>query len=100
MFGRQPVVDGHHDGSGTHGMLACRAVVGVQIADDEATAVEKHHDGVRRGIARISWRPVDPDVDGACRPLDGPVLDPQFGMQRAAGQVGEPLPRRIDPVVH
>jgi len=36
VFGRQPVVDGHHDGSGTHGMLACRAVVGVQIADDEA----------------------------------------------------------------
>ena len=100
MFGRQPVVDGHHDGAGAHGMLAGRTVVGVQVTDDEPAAVKVQHDGLCCVIAGIGWRPVDPDIDGARRPLDDPVLDPQFGVQRPAGQVCEPLPRRVDPVVH
>ncbi len=58
------------------------------------------HDGRCGVIARIGWRPIDPDSDGARRPLDGAVFDPQFGVQRPARQVGEPLPRRVDPIVH
>ena len=100
MFGRQPVVDGHHDRAGAHGMLAAGAVVGVEVADDEAAAMEKHHDGRCCTVAGTSWRPIDPDSDGACRPLDGAVFDPQLGVQRPVGQVGEPLARRVDPIVH
>ena len=36
---------------------------------------------------------------GARRTRDGPVLDPQLGMQRPARQVAEPLPRRVDTIV-
>ena len=100
MFGRQPVVDGHHDRAGAHGMLAAGAVVGVEVADDEATAVKIQYDGRCCPVPGISWWPIDPDSDGACRPLDRPVFDPQLWVHRPAWQVAKPLARRIDPILH
>ncbi len=102
MLGRQPVVDGYDDRIGAHRVLARRAVVGVEVAHHEAAAVEIQHHG--RGNAPtvtvgMAWRPVNPDVDGTRRTGDGPVLDPQLGMQRAARQVTEPLPGRVDALV-
>ncbi len=96
MLGRQPIVDRHHEGVGADGVLTGRAVVGVQVADDEAAAVEEHHHG-RRGV--IGWRPVDPDVDRPGRPVDGAVLDTKFGMEAAARQVSQGRPGRVDTVV-
>ncbi len=100
MLGCQPVIDGHHDRVGAHGVLAGRAVVGVEVADDEPAAVKVQHDRLCCVIVGIGWRPIDPYSDGARRPLDGPVLDPQLGMQRPARQIAEPLPRCVDPIVH
>ena len=54
VLGRQPVVDGHHDRVGAHRMLAAGAVVGVEVADHEAAAVEEQHDGQRATV----WNPV------------------------------------------
>jgi hypothetical protein len=39
VLGCQPVVDGHHDRIRAYRVLAARAVVGVEIADDKAAAM-------------------------------------------------------------
>ena len=73
--------------------------MGIEVADDEAATVKKQYDGGPSTVPGRSWRPIDPDADGTRGTWDGPVLDPQFGMQRTARQVAEPLPRRIDTIV-
>ncbi|BBN48886.1 hypothetical protein JPH1_33610 [Mycobacterium avium subsp. hominissuis] len=98
VFGGQPVVHRHHDRPGADRVLAGRAVVGVQVADDETAAVEVQHHR-RRATLGMDWRPIDPDRDRALRAGDGAVLDPQLGMQRPARQVAEPLPGRVDSVL-
>jgi hypothetical protein len=98
MLGRQPVIDGHHDRLGTHRMLAGGAIMGVEIADDEPAAVEEHHDW-QLAVTGIDWRPIDSDSDGTGRPVDGAVLDVQFGVHRPARQVAEPLAGSVDAVV-
>jgi hypothetical protein len=97
VLGRQPVVDGYHDRVSAHRMLAGGAVMGVEVADDEAAAMEIDDD--RRGGAGIGWWPIDPDADGARGTLDVPVLDSEPGVQRPARQVAEPLARRVNTVV-
>ncbi|CPR12245.1 hypothetical protein BN971_03539 [Mycobacterium bohemicum DSM 44277] len=97
MLGRQPVVDGDHDRAGGGGVLARGAVVRVEVADDEAAAVEEQHH--RAGRAVMRWRPIDPDGDGPGRTGNGPVLDAQLGVHRPAGQVAEPLAGRVDTIV-
>ena len=79
MFGRQPVVNGYHDRIRAYRVLPARAVVGVEVANDKATAMEIHDDrasDARRTGIGIGWRPIDPDTNRARGPLDGPVLDP------------------------
>ena len=99
MLGRQPVFDRHHHGVGADGVLAAGAVMGVQVADDKAAAVEKQHDRRRRLMGVIGWRPVDPDVDRAGRPVDAAVFHPQLRVESAPRQIAQPLPRRFDTVI-
>ena len=81
------------------GMLTGGAVVRVEVAQREAAAMEKQNRGRCRATVGIGWRPTDPDADGARRTRNGPVLDPQLGMQLPARQVAQPLPRRVDTIV-
>jgi hypothetical protein len=102
VLGGEPVVDGYHDRVGAHRVLTRRAVVGFEVADDEAAAVKIQQNG--RGdaslmIVGIAWRPIDPERDGARGAGDRAVLDPQLGMQRPARQVAEPLACRADSVL-
>jgi len=101
MLRRQPVVDGHHDGVRADGVLAAGAVVGVEVARDEAAAVEIQDDG-RSGalcaVIGIGWRPIDPDPDVARWTVDVTVFNPQFWVHRPARQVAESLPERVDSV--
>jgi hypothetical protein len=102
VLGRQPVVDRYHDRVSAYRMPAGGAVVGVEVANDKAAAMEIHDDrgsGAGRARVGIGWRPIDPDTDRAGRPLDGPVLDPQFAVQPPARQVAEPLARSVDAVI-
>lgn len=96
MLGRQPVVDGHHYRRGAYGMLATGAVMGVEVTDYKAAAVEIHHHWWR---IVIGWRPVDPDVDRARRPVDGAVLHPQLRMEDTPRQIPQLLAGRFDPAV-
>jgi len=83
-------------GFGAHRVLAAGSVVGVEVADDKAAAVEKQQ---YRRRAVIGWRPVDPDVDRAGRPVDAAVLHAQFRVELAPRQIPQPLPRHIDTVI-
>ena len=70
--------------------------MGVEVADDEAAAVEED-DHRRRGV--IGWRPVDPDVERPGRPVDGAVLHPKLGMKAAPRQIPQLPASRVDAVV-
>jgi hypothetical protein len=99
VLGRQPVVDGYHDRVGADGMLATGTVVGVEVAHHEAAAVEVHRNRRCPRATGICWGPIDPDADGAGRPVNGPVLDAEFGVHRPARQVAQPLPHCIDSIL-
>jgi hypothetical protein len=77
-------------------VLAGGPVVGVEVADDEATPVEKQHH--RRRFV-IAWRPVDPDVDRPGRPVDGAVLHPKLGIEAAPRQIPQFLASRFDAAI-
>jgi len=79
-------------------VLASRAVVGVEVTDDEAAAVEEQ-DNWGRAVGGIAWRPINADAQRARRSRDGPVLHPQLRVQRPARQVAEPLARRVDTIL-
>ena len=96
MLGRPPVFHGHPHGIGADGVLAASAVVGVEVAGDEAAAVEEHQCWWRDVIG---WRPIDPDVDRAGRSVDGTILHPQLGMEAPPRQIPQPLASRVDSLV-
>ena len=99
MLGCQPVVDGHHHRIGADGMLATGAVVGVEVAGDEAAAVEEQDHRWRFEVSVIGWRPIDSNVERAGRPVDAAVLHPQIGMKGAPRQISQLPASRGDAVV-
>ena len=79
VLGRQPVVDRHHDGVRAVCQRAAEVVVGLEVADHPAAAVEEDHGRRRR------WRAVgaiDAHRDGAGRAGNRPVLDLRDGLGR------------------
>ena len=99
MLGCQPVVDGHDHGIGADGVLAAGAVVGVEVAGDEAAAVKEHNHRRRFEVSVIGSRPIDSNVDRAGRPIDAAVFHPQLGIKLAPRQIPQLPAGRVDAVV-
>jgi hypothetical protein len=70
VLGREAIVDGDHDQLAFMGELAAHHVMGVEIADDEAAAVQEHQ--TRREAVRLAHplRRVDARRDRAMRRRD------------------------------
>ncbi len=70
VLGGEAVVDAHHHGPGASRQDPARPVVGVDVTDDPAPAVEEGHDRDRT----VEAGPVDAEPQGPGRSRDGPVL--------------------------
>ena len=69
VLGRQSIVDRCHDARSARAQIAAHAVMGVEAAQHETTAVEEHEQGKGAGAQRR----VDADAQRPARPVDGPL---------------------------
>ncbi|SHY60497.1 Uncharacterised protein [Mycobacteroides abscessus subsp. abscessus] len=92
VLGSQPIVHGQHRDTGIPTGLAARLVMGLQVTDHPAAAVEEH----QQGPGVIMYRLVVPDPDGAGRPGDGEVAH----LPHRRAELQQPrLPAHIGPVL-
>ena len=98
VLGREAVVDGEHAGARRRGEQAHGRVVGVEVADDPAAAVEEDEQGGRRGpvrlVGHVEARPQRPVGAGDGEPLHARQRHRRPGHDACAVRRVRPGPRR------